>query len=424
MIKEAFIQDVKAFKRKALYWASSFSTACVFDGNGFADVYSKFDVLIAADAADKPEWVADTSFISLKSFKQKHPNKWLLGFLSYDLKNETEKLSSENPDQLYFPDLYFFVPKHVILLKGHLAHIISDQAEGIFELIEQTVLPASTQKTKVQIQARISKESYLKKVRQIKQHIIRGDIYETNLCQEFYAENTNIDPTFVFDQLNSISPTPFACYFKAGNKYILSASPERFLAKRNSKLISQPIKGTAARASSATEDKHQKNTLKNSIKEKAENVMIVDLVRNDLTKSAIAGTVKVEELFGIYSFSQVHQMISTITAELDSNVDVADVIKNAFPAGSMTGAPKIRAMELMEQFEGSKRSIYSGSVGYFSPDNDFDFNVVIRSILYNAENKYLSFQVGSAITFQSDQAAEYEECLLKASAIMTVLNQT
>jgi len=420
VVKEAFIPDIKAFKRKALYWASSFNTACVFDSNSFTDPYSKFDLMLAADAADELEAVVGTAFTDLKLFKGKHPDKWLPGFLSYDLKNETEKLFPSQIDQLQFPDLYFFVPKHVILLKGNCVKTISDEAEGIIEQINQTH-PSSKQKTEVQIQARTSKETYLEKAEQIWQHIVRGDIYVTNFCQEFYAENAQIDPTFVFDELNSISPTPFACYLKKGNKYILSASPERFLAKRNNKLISQPIKGTAPRSPSAQEDEHQKNTLKNSIKEKAENVMVVDLVRNDLTKSAVPGSVKVEELFGIYSFKQVHQMISTITAELNEAVDSVDVIKNTFPAGSMTGAPKIRAMQLMQQFEGSKRSIYAGSVGYFSPEGDFDFNVIIRSILYNEEKKYLSFQVGSAVTFQSDPKAEYEECLLKANAIVQVL---
>ncbi|RYY24748.1 MAG: anthranilate synthase component I family protein, partial [Sphingobacteriaceae bacterium] len=255
-----------------------------------------------------------------------------------------------------------------------------------------------------------------------KQHIIRGDIYETNFCQEFYAENIEIDPVSVFQELNAASPTPFACYFKAHDKHILSASPERFLAKRDQQLISQPIKGTSARATSPQQDEHQKNLLKNSIKEQAENVMIVDLVRNDLTKSAVSGSVQVEELFGIYSFKQVHQMISTITATLDEAIDLTDAIKNTFPPGSMTGAPKLKAMQLMEQFEGSKRSIYAGAVGYFSPNEDFDFNVIIRTVLYNQTEKYLSFQVGSAITFQSEPEAEYEECLLKASAMMRVLS--
>ncbi|MEX8548949.1 MAG: anthranilate synthase component I family protein [Mucilaginibacter sp.] len=422
MVKEVSITNIELFKRKALYWASSLNTACVFDSNNFTDPYSKFDWLLAADAEATLETKVGTAFTDLKSLKKQHPNKWLTGFLSYDLKNELEDFFPKQTDELEFPDLFFFVPKHLLRLKKGRLKIISAEPEAVLAAIDQTEIFQTESKPEIQIKARISKEIYLEKAEQIRQQIKLGNIYITNFCQEFYAENAEIDPKFVFDQLNSVSPTPFACFFKAGNKYILSASPERFLAKRGNKLISQPIKGTAARSNFAQQDQHQKNTLKNSIKEQAENVMIVDLVRNDLTKSAVFGSVKVEELFGIYSFKQVHQMISTITAEISDDVDSIDALINTFPAGSMTGAPKFRAMQLMQQFEGSKRSIYAGSIGYFSPDGDFDFNVVIRSLLYNAENQYLSFHVGSAVTFQSNPELEYEECLLKASAIRQVLN--
>ena len=377
--------------------------------------------MLAAGSLDELEVDADASFTHLKSFRQKYPNQWLPGFLSYDLKNEVENLTSENPDYLHFPQLYFFVPKHVLLLKNNQLEIISAEAEKIWFEIEATKIHL-VKKASLQIKAKISREKYLEKVNQIKQHILRGNIYETNFCQEFYAENAQIDPVSVFEELNAVSPTPFACYFKVKDKHVISASPERFLAKRNQRLISQPIKGTAPRSPDPQQDEHQKNTLKNSIKEKAENVMIVDLVRNDLTKSALPGTVEAEELFGVYSFRQVHQMISTVSATLDERIDPVDAIKNTFPPGSMTGAPKIKAMQLAEYFEVSKRSIYAGSAGYFSPGGDFDFNVIIRTVLYNAAKKYLSFQVGSAITFQSEAAAEYEECLLKASAMMQVLS--
>jgi para-aminobenzoate synthetase component I len=221
--------------------------------------------------------------------------------------------------------------------------------------------------------------------------------------------------------LNAISPTPFSGFFKLKDRYILSATPERFLCKRGNKLISQPIKGTAKRSADLAEDLRIKAALKVNIKEQSENVMIVDLVRNDLTKSAVKGSVKVDELFGIYSFPQVHQMISTISCELDPTVDLIEAIRNTFPMGSMTGAPKIKAMELIDQYERSKRGVYSGSFGCISPTGDFDFNVIIRSILYNAEEQYLSFQVGGAITYAANAEEEYEECLLKASAIMQVL---
>jgi para-aminobenzoate synthetase component 1 len=153
----------------------------------------------------------------------------------------------------------------------------------------------------------------------------------------------------------------------------------------------------------------------------AENLMIVDLVRNDLAKSSKPGSVKVEELFGIYSFKQLHQMISTVSSIKRENVDPVEVIKNAFPMGSMTGAPKIRAMELIEKYETTKRGVYSGASGYFTPEMDFDFNVLIRSIFYNDTANKLSFQVGSAITYDADPEYEYKECLLKAKAIFEIL---
>ena len=232
-----------------------------------------------------------------------------------------------------------------------------------------------------------------------------------------------IDPLSIFLKLNEISPNPFTAFFKVKDKYVISASPERFLAKRGNKLISQPIKGTSKRYADTNEDEQSKQTLRAHSKELQENVMIVDLVRNDLTKSAKAGTVNTEELFGIYSFNQVHQMISTVVCELRDDISEVQAIKNTFPMGSMTGAPKISAMQLMEQYERTKRGVYSGAIGYFGPDGDFDFNVVIRTLLYNHSEKYLSFHVGSAITYHADPAKEYEECLLKAQAILEVLGQ-
>jgi para-aminobenzoate synthetase component 1 len=275
----------------------------------------------------------------------------------------------------------------------------------------------------VEIRSRFTKSEYKNTVNEIKGHIQRGDIYEINFCQEFYAETAEIDPLSIFIRLNKISPTPFSSFLKIGLRYIISATPERFLSRRGNKLISQPIKGTSARNSDKLKDDAQKKNLRADEKELAENVMIVDLVRNDLTKSARPGTVKVEELFGIYSFKQVHQLISTVVCERAEGLSNAQIIANTFPMGSMTGAPKISAMKLAEQYERSKRGVYSGAVGYFAPNGDFDFNVVIRTLLYNRGNKYLSFHTGGAITLDSDPEQEYDECVLKAQAIMEVLKQ-
>lgn len=413
------IQNIPDFKQKALHWANQFEVCCFLDSNDYKDAYSVYDFIVAADVYDELNCSTRNGFDQLKTFYAKH-KQWIFGFFSYDLKNEIEDLQSNNPDGLNFPDLYFFVPKYLIAFKEGKAEILLGD-QSILGEIESFSFDNKKQSKAVQISQKLSKDQYIAKVEALRNHIHRGDIYEINFCQEFFAENAKIDPVYTFEALNHVSPTPFAGYFKVHDQYILSATPERFLCKRGSKLTSQPIKGTAKRSSDPEEDNAIKLQLRNNIKEQAENVMIVDLVRHDLTKSAIKGSVKVDELFGIYSFPQVHQMISTVSCELNPEIHFIDAIKNTFPMGSMTGAPKVKAMKLIEEYEMTKRGIYSGSFGCISPDGDFDFNVVIRSILYNAESKYLSFQVGGAITYESNAISEYEECLLKASAILKVL---
>jgi para-aminobenzoate synthetase component I len=413
-------QNISDLKQKALHWANQFEVCCFLDSNNYKDAYSAYDFIIAAGVYDELMSSTGNAFNQLKSFYTTHSKQWIFGYFGYDLKNEIEDLQSNNHDGLNFPDLYFFVPKYLIAFKDGKAEILLGE-QSILGEVESFFFEDKKQLRAVQISHRLSKDQYIAKVEALRSHIHRGDIYEVNFCQEFFAENAEIDPVHTFEVLNQISPTPFAGYFKVYNQYILSATPERFLCKRGSKLISQPIKGTAKRSLDPEEDKAIKLQLRNNIKEQAENVMIVDLVRHDLTKSAVKGSVTVDELFGIYSFPQVHQMISTVSCELNPEIHFIDAIKNTFPMGSMTGAPKVKAMKLIEEYEVSKRGIYSGSFGCISPDGDFDFNVVIRSILYNAQSKYLSFQVGGAITYESNAISEHEECLLKASAILKVL---
>lgn len=413
------LTDVKDFKQKVLQWATGFDAVCYLDSNNFQDPYTKFDALISVGIKEQLTTSTGSAFNNLSDFRSKHQG-WITGFFSYDLKNEVENLTSSNPDQLKFPDLHFFAPVHLIIIRGNEAEIISDDAEQVLQSIEdqkwhaEPIAPTA-------LKQRFSREQYLEAAGKVKEHIARGDIYVTNFCQEFYADDVHLDPFAVFIELNKTSPKPFAAFYKWQNNYALCASPERFMAKRGSKLISQPIKGTAPRGDTPAEDEAIKLQLRNHAKEQQENVMIVDLVRNDLTRSAKPGTVKTEELFGIYSFTQVHQMISTVVCELREDVSSVEAVRNAFPMGSMTGAPKIRAMQLMEEYERCKRGLYSGAIGYFSPDDDFDFNVVIRTLLYNADARYLSFHAGSAITYHADAEQEYEECLLKAKAVLEVL---
>ncbi|MEJ5994217.1 anthranilate synthase component I family protein [Pedobacter sp. Du54] len=413
-------QKSSIIKQKALQWANTYSVCCCLDSNQYTDPYTQYDYLIAVGAKDELRITNGDSFQALRNFYEKHKN-WIFGLFSYELKNEIEQLISIHTDKLDFPDLFFFVPTYLLAIKNEKIMVLIGD-ESVLNTIYHTKIDFSTVKTNLTLESRFNRNDYISTVKQLQEHIKRGDIYEINFCQEFFAEHAIINPIAVYQSLNTISPTPFAGFFKIYDKFILSATPERFLCKRGNKLVSQPIKGTAKRSGNTIEDEKIKADLKSSAKEQAENVMIVDLVRNDLTKSAVKGSVKVNELFGIYTFPQVHQMISTISCELNPEVHFIDAIKNTFPMGSMTGAPKIKAMQLIDQYEQSKRGAFSGSFGCINPNGDFDFNVIIRSILYNATNNYLSFQVGGAITYAANAEEEYEECLLKASAILKVLN--
>lgn len=415
--------DNKAqFKKQVLQWAQEFAVCSFFDSNEYDDKYTSYDCIIAAGYLQKLATNYYQAFEQLKKFRAENPG-WMIGGLGYDLKNDTETLQSGNPDYLNFPDCFFYVPQHLLLLKGDELEIISPQ-ENLYEEIRKVKCKKNSDEAidTVAVQSRLSKKEYTDRIKKIQQHIVNGDIYESNFCLEFYNENLSVDPQEIFQRLNKLSASPFSSYFKWFDRYILCASPERFLAKRGNKLISQPIKGTAKRGFSVEDDEILKQELFQHPKERQENVMIVDLVRNDLTKSAKKGSVKVEELFGIYSFKQVHQMISTVVCESREDLGVIEILENTFPMGSMTGAPKIKAMQLMELYEESKRGIYSGAIGYIAPDNDFDFNVVIRSILYNASSQYLSFHAGSAITYYADAEKEYEECLLKINGLLKAVN--
>ncbi len=414
-----------AFKKQLLDWSQQFREVVFMDSNDYPQEFSSFDAILAVDAFTLIQTDYHNAFEDLQQYQQTTKD-WLFGYLSYDLKNDSEDLQSNNFDGLDFPDLFFFQPKKLFLLKGnqvviHYLNLCDDEVDEDWDTILAWVPNATIDTSVVTVQPRISKESYVEKVATLLDHLHRGDLYEANFCMEFYAENTTINPLDKFDKLNAISQTPFAVYFKNNQQFLLSATPERYLRKEGEQLISQPIKGTAKRFQDKTEDEKSKLNLATDPKERAENIMITDLVRNDLSRTAQKGTVQVQELCGIYSFQQVHQMISTITSKLDNKFSNVDVLRMTFPMGSMTGAPKISAMKIIEELEVTKRGLYSGAIGYFSPNGNFDFNVVIRSILYNQDKKYLSFSVGSAITSLSNPENEYEECLLKAKAMHEVL---
>jgi para-aminobenzoate synthetase component 1 len=419
------------YKQLLLNWAQQHREVIFLDNNveyNANQKFSSYDYVLAVDAFTSIKTDYHNAFEDLKQYQQTTKD-WIFGYLSYDLKNDTENLKSENFDGLEFADLYFFQPKKLFLLKGNNLEIkylnmCDDEIEHDLLSIEAANFLTSKnqfQSLDFEIKQRISKEKYIEKVSKMLWHIQQGDIYEANFCMEFYAENAVINPLERYEMLNKISKTPFSVFFKNHKNYLLSASPERYLRKEGETIISQPIKGTAKRFLDKTADEKSKIDLQNDPKERSENVMIVDLVRNDLSKTAQKNTVKVTELCQVYSFLQVHQMISTIASKLHEDFTAIDVLKTTFPMGSMTGAPKLSAMNIIEELEETKRGLYSGAVGYFTPDGDFDFNVVIRSILYNQDHKYLSFSVGSAITNLAVPESEYDECLLKANAMFKIL---
>lgn len=419
------IENLEPFKLQLLQWSQQFPEVAWMDSNHYEQKYSNYDAVLAVEAFTSIQTDYVNAFDKLKDY-QTSTADWVFGYLTYDLKNDVENLKSANFDGLHFPDVFFFQPQKLFLIKDNkitmsYLNVVVDEMETDFKTIASLNTSVQEEKSSVKIKLRIHRDAYLDKLNAMLEHIHRGDIYEANFCQEFYADDTKINPLETYLKLNKISKPPFATFLKLDDKYVLSASPERYLKKSGNTIVSQPIKGTAKRSKDLNEDKQLKALLKQDDKERSENIMIVDLVRNDLSKTAIKGSVQVDELCKVYTFEQVHQMISTITSEICDETHPVDVIKTSFPMGSMTGAPKVSAMKIIEELEETKRGLYSGAIGYFTPDSDFDFNVIIRSILYNATNNYVSYSVGGAITAKSDPQKEYEECLVKAHAMREVL---
>jgi len=413
------------FKKKLLTWGNSFPDIVWLDSNLDSSENTEFEAVLAVEAFTAIKTDYQDAFDKLKEYQQTTKD-WIFGYLSYDLKNDVERLKSSNYDGLQFPDLYFFQPQKLVFLKDNIAdfvylRMVDDEIKTDFEEIQNLKHKTQNSDEKIEIQSRIRKEEYLEKVGAMLEHIHRGDIYEANLCQEFFSKNVDLDAFSIYQSLNEISKPPFAAFLRLENINLVSASPERYLRKKGDQLLTQPIKGTARRSADPEEDKEIALNLARDPKEMSENVMIVDLVRNDLSRIAEKGSVRVDELCKVYSFKLVHQMISSVTATIAKGIEPVEALRTSFPMGSMTGAPKISAMKIIEKLESTKRGLYSGAVGYFSPEGDFDFNVVIRSILYNSTNKYLSFSVGGAITAKSNPEKEYEECLLKSRALREVL---
>ncbi len=434
VIKKYKIDLTDRLKNKLLNWTQQFEEVIWLDSNNHKLSHNSYKAILAVESFTSIVTDSNNAFDALEEYQFKTKD-WLFGYLSYDLKNDAEKLISNNYNGLQFPELFFFQPKRLFLFTDHEVEIqylnfVADELDTDWKEItnhseaeSQGNIIFETKSIPIKLQLRTSKESYFKKFDILLQHIQIGDLYEANFCQEFYYEDKVIDPLKTYQHLNDISKPPFATFLKIGDHYSLSASPERYISKNGTTVISQPIKGTTKRHINKKEDEVLMNELQNDPKERSENIMITDLVRNDLSRFAKKGSVRVDELCKVYSFLQVHHLISTVSCQVETDISPVSIIKNTFPMGSMTGAPKISAMKIIEKLEDAKRGLYSGTVGYITPNNDFDFNVIIRSILYNSSKNYISFSVGGAITAKSIPENEYEECLLKARAMRKVLER-
>ena len=409
-----------------LNWAKQFSIFLFFDSNEYPSLYGRYECLLGVNPVSVISCNPNELF-QLANWHQENRD-WLLGHICYDYKNILEpKLTSGHEANTGFPLFHFFCPQVVCYISSDKTTLTIESVDiypdEVFEEIRKTQAIQDRPSPSLSFTQRLDQEDYLRKIERLREHIKDGDCYEVNFCNEGFCDDADIDPLAAFKKLNEISAAPFAAFYKLDELFMMCASPERYLLKDGNKLVTQPIKGTAKRDRDSVKDEQKKVELFNSIKDRAENVMIVDLVRNDLARSCEVGSVYVDELFGIYSFPQVHQLISTVSGSLKKSSLLTDAIVFSFPMGSMTGAPKVKVMELIEKHEMSRRELFSGTVGYINPDGDFDFNVVIRSLFYNASTKYLSYHTGGAITYDSDPINEWEEMRLKAWALEQIFSK-
>jgi para-aminobenzoate synthetase component 1 len=420
----AYPTDQETFIRYLLYYAQeNYSYVAYYTDNDYTNYpLGGFDHVLALGNKREVQFQEKVDWNELESFWQKH-NAFTCGYISYDAyENWYPELVTDRPRLLpEMPIASWWLPEVVIYFRkdGYSTSMdISFILVGLDTFISNNNTASVTEEGP---HAWVDQDQYIHQVHQIQRWLKRGNIYELNYCIPFSGK-AEIHPVEYYLKLNELSPMPFSGWLKADNYMIFSASPERFLKQDYSFIISQPIKGTAKRSSDSDLDEKQKQSLIESEKERAENSMIVDLVRHDLSQIAIDGTVKVKELYGVYTFPTVHQMISTVSAEMDvTKTGLTEVMYATFPMGSMTGAPKYNALKYISEIEPFKRGAFSGTMGYKLHQHHFDGNVLIRSLFYDANNKNYYFEAGSAITVYANAEQEYEECLLKASVLKTML---
>jgi len=417
-------EDLNLFRDKLLKWSNKFTHSSFLNSNNYSSNIKQYECICAVELESEIPFTKNNSTQKLDNYLKK-VDDWVFGYLNYDLKNEIENLKSNNPDNFNLPNLYFYQPKKIWIIKNDYVEALYLESNLIIE--DWNTINSLNCKNENNpfnpptLSQKLNKEQYLNKIDVLKNHINRGDVYEANFCFEWFSEHAKINPLYVYKNLNKISKSPMSVYFKNKKLHLICSSPERYLKRNNNKLISQPIKGTSRRDIDFVIDKKLKDNLSLDPKERSENIMIVDLVRNDMSRFSKPGSVKVKELCEVYPFKQVHQMISTIESKVDSSLKISKIIEGSFPMGSMTGAPKVKAMKIIDELEETKRGLYSGAVGFIDPYGNFDFNVVIRSLIYDSESKHLSFHVGSAITAKSKAVNEYDECLLKGKAMILSL---
>lgn len=422
------IDNYIEFSEKAKQFASGFNPCVILDSCQISPQRDerKYKLVLGFGGAHIFEPKSD-KLNELFKLWEKKPS-WMFGVLGYNLKNEFENLESKNIEHFGWPDISFFIPETILTIDwNNQLTIYGNDPESVLNSILTCQFQSNTSSPLLinsELHCDFKKIEHENTIELIKEEIRNGNVYELNLCSGFVFNNSTMtDPYAVFKELTELSPTPFSAYLKLANKTVISASPERYLLKNHSHLVSQPIKGTRPRGQSVTDDQKFKEDLINNAKDRAENVMIVDLVRNDLAHVSVPGKVCVDELFGIYSYSHVHQMVSTISAQIEDKFVWSDAIRYSFPMGSMTGTPKISAMRWIEKFEISNREWYSGALGYIDPEGNFDFNVLIRSLFYDSEKQTLAYFAGGAITIDSDPEDEFNEMMIKAKAIQTILKK-
>lgn len=350
----------------------------------------------------------------------------IAGWFSYDLGRSLEKLPTQTKPVVDMPDLFVGVYDWALILDRHQQtwYLVDHQPkrkrfDKLLNVIKQTVIEPNTFSLTSGWQANISKQDYKQKFGKVKNYLAAGDCYQINLTQRFSAEFKG-DVWQAYQALTTANQAPFSAYINQGDCQVLSISPERFLHLANNKVETKPIKGTLPRCSDKIEDEAQINKLANSAKDKAENLMIVDLLRNDISRNCQAGSVKVPHLFEIESFNAVHHMVSTVTGQLLPTSNAFDLLRDAFPGGSITGAPKIRAMEIIEELEPDRRHLYCGSIGYIDWRGYMDTSITIRTLI--AKHNQLHVWAGGGLVVDSEAESEYQETLDKLAKILPTLS--